>query len=87
MSHKRRKQSEAEIQSRLRRNREVRDLYNRFRNERLYLYDRILDFFDRNYTLQERTIMHILKSVDDQPVEYATASIQYSAAMDANFKL
>jgi hypothetical protein len=69
----------------LRRNREVRDLFNKLcdKNTRPY----VLEFFMLNYFMNENAIYHALRTVDRAPVDPARASIQYLTAINEKFKL
>lgn len=69
----------------LRRNREVRDLFNRLceRHTRPY----VLGFFATNYFMNETAIYHALRQVDKEPVDMEQASIQYREAIKESFRL
>jgi hypothetical protein len=63
----------------------VRDLYNKLRVK--FRYNIVLQFFEQNYFIQEPGIMLVLRQADREPVDMATASIQYKTAMEPTFNL
>lgn len=68
-----------------RRNREVRDLYNRLRPKFTEAY--VTEFFMHNYFMNESATKSALVNSDKEPVDLATASIQYKTAIKEDFNL
>lgn len=71
--------------ARQRRSREIRDLYNKLKKK--YVYTLVLDFFERNYFIQEHTLMEVVKRADKKPVDMENASIIYTQAMRDNYNI
>lgn len=70
-------------EARIRRNREIRDIYRKLRNK--YKTELLLQFFFTNYFIKEDAFYSIIGSIDDEPV--SEPSIQYNVAMRDSFKL
>lgn len=69
----------------VRREREVRDLFNRLMGK--YRSDYVFDFFHQNYFITQSGVYEILKRTDKVPVDITTASIQYKTAIKEDFNL
>lgn len=90
MSHVKRykvvhRKSQRTIDCKIHRDREVRDLYQKLMKK--FRYDVVLQFLERNYFIQEGTLMHIMRRVDSNPVDMDRATIIYKVAMADNFSL
>lgn len=71
--------------ARLRKCREVRDLYSKLR--KTYNYEMVLIWFDKNYHIQEHTIIAMIRRSDNKPVDLDNASINYLTAIKTDFKI
>lgn len=72
-------------ETRKHREREIRDIYSKLMNR--YRYPLVLKFFDRNYFIQEGTIMQIMKRVDNKAVDMERVSLIYLHVMREDFNL
>lgn len=70
---------------RMRKCREVRDLYNKFKPK--YNYYAMLDWFRLNYFVQEMTLLAMIRRSDNLPIDHAQASINYTTAIKPDFNL
>lgn len=82
---KRFSRSQKAMLARQRRSREIRDLYSKLR--RRFVYPLVLEFFEKNYFIQEHTLMETVKRADKKPVDVTTASIIYQQAIGDNFNI
>jgi len=73
------------IATRAHADREVRDIYNKLMKR--YRTDLVMDFFDRNYYIQDDTVNRIIQRVDKDKIDTTRLSIQYQAVMMETFHL
>jgi hypothetical protein len=72
-------------QTKLQRNREVRDLYKHLMKR--YRSHLVHAFFNREYHISPELVNHIIASCDKVPVDAKHASAAYKAGMKENYQL